>query len=138
MAGSKSREVRNAELNEIKRLLGDFNSDKAIMDHLNLEERTFYRYKKRIYKEEDKTLKKTREDSLSHDLMQVRRSLEYVQEQCMLIVEDEKTENKDRIAALELLSRAAYAKVDASYGPTKALPVVSRINDDVKKLTVKQ
>jgi hypothetical protein len=108
------------------------------MEFLKIAPATYYRYKKRINREENTTLRKTREESISHDLMQVRRSLEYIQEQCVAIIEDDDAENKDKISALELLGRAAYAKVDALYGPTKALPVISRIDNDVKKLPIKQ
>jgi hypothetical protein len=120
-------------INEIRRLISvEFKSDNEIMQLLKIPRRTYFRYKKRIYKEDRDSLRKTTEENVEHDLMQVRRTLEYIIENCIKIIESPDAENRDKIQAMELLGRAAYAKVDALYGPTKVKPVIRMIERNVK------
>jgi hypothetical protein len=66
-----------AELNEIRRLLGELYTDPQIIKKLNIPRRTYYRYKSRILKEDKKLLENRASDELAHRVKQVENSLEF-------------------------------------------------------------
>ena len=113
----------------------EFKSDAEIMRILNIKHATFYRYQKKIFDEDKDILKKTREESLEHDQMQVRRTLEYIAEKCISIIESKESDNTERLEALELLGKSVYAKVDSLYGPTKIRKNVMLMDKNVKELS---
>jgi hypothetical protein len=105
----KASQVRNAELNEIRRLLGDFNSDELIMAHLKLPESTYYKYKKRIEKEDARLLAKTNLNTIKHQQMMVRRALNYVIQINRDICEDPESSAHDRRESSIVISKAYKA-----------------------------
>ncbi len=75
--GTKSKQVRNAEIKIISDLLDKWKSDKEIMDQLKIPKATYYRYKASICEEDKELLKQIRANELEHRIIQVRNALEY-------------------------------------------------------------
>ena len=91
MSGTKSKQVRNAEIKVISDLLDKWKPDKEIMDQLKIPKATYYRYKESIFEEDKKLLEQIRANELEHRIMQVRNSLEY----CIKINKDICENSKD-------------------------------------------
>lgn len=138
MAG-KANQVRNAELNEIRRLLGDFNSDELIMAHLKLPESTYYKYKKRIEKEDAKLLAKTNLNTIKHQQMMVRRALNYVISINRDICEDPESSAHDRRESSIVISKAYKAlwELEEKGANAPEVRVITKqlIKDDKPRLT---
>ena len=140
MAGNtKSNAVRNAELNEIRRLLGDFNSDELIMAHLKLPEATYYRYKKRIEKEDTKILEKEDYNTVKHQIKMLDRALDYVIQVNREICEDENTSASERRESSIVIAKAYTAKLESRTkgpnSPTVRVIAKQLVKDDQPRLT---
>lgn len=135
----KANQVRNAELNEIRRLLGDFNSDELIMQHLKLPESTYYKYKKRIEKEDAKLLAKENYNTVQHQIKMLDRALDYVIQVNREICEDSNVSASDRRESSIIIAKAYMGKLEArNKGPNSPqVRVITKqlIKDDKPRLT---
>ena len=135
----KANQVRNAELNEIRRLLGAFNDDETIMTHLNLPESTYYKYKKKICKEDAKILAKTNLDVIKHQQMMTRRALNYVITINRDICEDPNSSAHDKRESSIVISKAYKAlwELEEKGANAPEVRVITKqlIKDDKPRLT---
>jgi hypothetical protein len=135
MSGTKSKQVRKAEIKVITDLLDDWKSDKEIMQQLNIPKATFYRYKSMIYQQDKALLDRIRTDELGHRIMQVRKSLEY----CIRVNKDieSSSDDKARIDASAMIVKAQMGLLNLATGPhcNEQVRIISRdVNKDTKRL----
>lgn len=140
MSGTRSKQVRNAEIKVITDLLDDWKTDKEIIAQLNesgadISPATYYRYKSSIYKQDKKLLEKIRTDELAHRSKQVRNALEY----CIKINKDICEHSKDPAARREsskLLVQAQMGLLNLALEPAykEQIRIISRdVTEDTKK-----
>ena len=77
MSGSRSKQVRQAELKVISDKLDEWQTDEQIIKELKISRATYYRYKQQIFKQDTKLLAKIRKNELAHNILRVRKALEY-------------------------------------------------------------
>ena len=127
-----------AEINEIRRLLSEFKSDKFIIEHLNIPHRTYYRYKKKIYKEDNKQLADEASISRQHHKMQVRRALEYCIQINKEICDDKNSSAQDKRESSIIIPKAyaALAEVE-EFGPIHiSAKTIKEVTDNsIKRLS---
>jgi hypothetical protein len=136
MSGTKSRQVRNAEIKVITDLLDKWKSDKEIMAQLNIASATYYRYKSSIYKQDKKLLDRIRTDELAHRTMQVRNSLEY----CISVnkkICESSTDDKAKIEASAMIVKAQMGLLNLALEPPykEQIKIIAR---DVEQDTTKK
>src|SRR6266487_1129965 len=95
------------KLSEIRRQMLDGSTNFEIMSNLNIPERTFYRYMRKIYEEDKSELAKENNKTLVTHTFLHRDRLLYTLQNCSSIATDTKYSVKDRIEAERL-------KVDVS------------------------
>ena len=133
--GTVSKEVRAAKINEIKDLLDDWKSDKAIMKQLDIPHMTYYRYKSMIYRQDKRLLAKIRTNELDHRVLQVRKSLEY----CISINKDICEKSKDdkaRIDASAMIVKAQmglYNLINSGPNHEQVRIITREVSEDTNK-----
>ena len=131
--------LNKAELNEIRRLLTkEFKSPKEIMEILNIAQPTYYRYQKRILREDRYQLQQQENEEREHHIMQVRRSLQYCISKCYQICEDKDSDASEKLAAHELMIQASMGLVALDdHGPhSKVVQKVTK-QIDIRELPIK-
>ena len=147
--GNKSKRIIQAELNQIRRLLEakDHNwTDQEIRQKLDIERRTYYRYKNRIEQEDQEIWQKqTQEDKemwerlrtgpLERRALDILTSMEASQKTCEEIRDDDKAPKAVR---LEASKWAVKFRVNIYYllerGPSPNLRVIYNDQQAAKKL----
>ena len=86
--------------------LSDKQDDLEIMITLNLPKSTFYRYKRRIFKESKKMWEQTCKESLEYRALQLKKTLEFCLKVNQDIASDSNQDAKDRIDALNEMLNA--------------------------------
>ena len=101
-----SKQVRAAEIKVIVDMLDEWKTDAEIMEHLRIPSKTYYRYKQQIYKQDTKLLAKIRANQLAHNILQVRKSLQYCIQVNKKICEHSK-DDRAKIDASAMIVKAA-------------------------------
>ena len=138
--GTKSRQVKNAEIKVITDLLDDWKTDKEIMKELRIPNTTYYRYKQQIYEQDKELLAQTRTNELDHRIMQVRNSLEYCIKINKNICEQSK-DDKARIEASAMIVKAQMGLLNLTEKTPyhEQVRIISReVSQDTNKLESKQ
>lgn len=133
--GTKSKQVRDAEIKIISDLLDKWKSDKEIMEQLKIPKATFYRYKNSICEEDKILLDQIRTNELEHRIIQVRNSLEY----CIAVNRKICENSKDEMAVIDASSMIIKAQMGLLNlihgGPNhKQVRIITRqVNEDTEK-----
>ena len=132
---NKSRDNIQRDLELIRKLIDEDNlSDYQVMQKLQIPERTFYRYKKKLRVIYEKNWEKTHSDNTLYAYHKFHDSLEECVRGCREIIKDPRTSAHDKIEAYKTMcsARQQLSKLD-SQGPifqpqlpNKVIPVNSK------------
>jgi hypothetical protein len=137
---NKPRDAVQAQINLIRKLKEeDCLSDYQIINRLGIDERTFYRYKKKLRTIDEKLWEKVHIDSRKYRIVMLLKTMEEIYEGNKKIFQDPKASNHDKTEASKVMGIAQRHMYDlvtrgpaAGYElPVPALPIIQ----EVKELT---
>ena len=116
-----SKEIRQREINQIRRLLDKLYTDSEIIEQLKdfISERTYWRYKRIIVKEDKGKLDKLRQEMFDHSILMANKGLDYIIQVNRKICEDPKTSAFNKRESSIVVAKAFMAKAELlDVGPT--------------------
>jgi hypothetical protein len=129
--GRKASNVVNAEINRIRRVLESTDkSDIELIEELQINRKTFYRYKERIREQDKEAWLEVAKESLESAALKVKQSLDY----CIKISKDVADNSNDQRARIEAAKKVVecymmfYKMLEK--GPTSKSISIPKIETD--------
>lgn len=116
-----SKEIRQHEINQIRRLLDKLYTDSEIIEQLKdfISEPTYWRYKKTIVREDKGKLEQLKQEMFDHFMLMANKGLDYIIQINRKICEDPKTSAFNKRESSILVAKAYRAKAELlDVGPT--------------------
>ena len=109
-----SKEIKQHEINQIRRLLNELYTDSEIIEQLKdfISEPTYWRYKKIIVKEDKGKLDQLKQEMFDHSMLMANKGLDYIIKVNRKICEDPKTSAFNKRESSILVAKAFMAKAE--------------------------
>jgi hypothetical protein len=139
---NKSRDNVRRELEIIRKLMDEDNlTDRQIIDQLQINERTFFRYKKKLRTIYEKEWSKSDTKNTLYSYYRFKDSLEYAYREAKKIVDSGNSRPMEKLSALETMcsAREQLAELDKD-GPSSKIQIPNKvlIVNDPKEIRVQE